>query len=312
MTRAVGRAAHAIDYARLAEAQRSRAERSLSLLRTSYLHGGALTSVGVLPSGVIVRQDGPHRRIGRGGVRGSITGFSPDSQRRLKRRLVALDFSRHHWQFITLTYPGEYSYQPRTWKNNLRALRAALERHWGDVFRGAIWRLEQQRRGAPHYHLLVCWAKPIPTRPIRRWVRETWTRVVGDTLTNATWVRTEVQDVRVTVDGGVPALMGYLCKYLGKTSHRGWLDPTTGELLPIGRCWGEWGEIPYASPTWYLLGPAELAQLVRRLRRLRPRSNYFATMTVDRFQGVFWGTAEWWTGSLRGLSWASHPLADTG
>jgi hypothetical protein len=304
--------AHAIDYNRLAAAREARSSRVASLLNVSYLHAGALTSVAVYPSGVIVRQDEPRQPLGPGGVRSNITGFSDASARRLKKKLVKLDFRQNHWQFVTLTYPGEYSYDPLMWKKNLKAFRAALERSWGDVFRGAIWRLEQQKRGAPHFHLLVCWHEKVPIRLLRTFVRQTWTRIVGGAGPNAKWVRTQVQDCRIQAVGGLPKLMSYLCKYLGKKSHSGWLDPLTGELLAVGRSWGEWGELPYAVAEVYLLGPSETAAFVRRLRKARRNSRFLSKMTVDRFQAVFWGEPEFWRNLLRGLSWDTSPGHNTG
>jgi hypothetical protein len=308
----MGGPAHQIDYSRLADLGAARARRLSSLLNVTYQHGSPLAEVQVLPSGIIVRQDDPARRLGPGGRRSSITGFSEASARRLKKKLAALEFRKNVWQFITLTYPGEYSYNPASWKRNLKAFRAQLERTWGDVFLGAIWRLEQQKRGAPHFHLLVCWSQKVPLRLIRTSVRESWTRILGGAGPNATWVRTEVQDCRIHAEGGVPKLMSYLAKYLGKKSYAGWLDPSTGELLAIGRSWGEWGQLPYAQGETYLLGPSELAQLVRRVRRLRPRSRFLASMTVERFRGVFWGEPDFWRTALRGLSWDSGPGLLTG
>lgn len=301
----MGGVAHRIDYSRLGQLTAARAERSASLLNVSYLHAGALTSVGVLPSGVVVHQDGPSAKLGPGGKRSTITGFSDASARRLKKKLVALNFRAHNWQFVTLTYPGEYSYDPLMWKRNLRAFRSHLERVWGDVFQGAIWRLEQQKRGAPHFHLLICWNQKVPLRLIRTSVRESWTRILGGAGPNARWVRTEVQECRIQADGGVPKLMSYLCKYLGKRSHSGWLNPVNGELQVIGRSWGEWGQLPYAQAEYFLLGPNELAQFVRRLRKARPASRFLSRMSADRFQGVFWGEPSFWRTLLRGLTWCS-------
>lgn len=257
------------------------------------------------PSGVIVRHDDPARKLGPGGRRGAISGFSAESRRRLKRKLVKLDFTREWWQFVTLTYPGEYQHEPASWKRNLRAYRAALERDWGDAFRGAIWRLEQQTRGAPHYHLIVCWRSEVRRKLFRKWTRETWTRILGGPPANAAWVRTRVDTVEVQQTGGVTKLLHYLSKYLAKIGHSGWLDKATGELLAVGRYWGEWGELVYASPEVYLFDPQSLAALVRRLRRLRVHSAFMAGLTVDRFLGVFWGAGEWWKGIMRGLSWPS-------
>lgn len=295
-----------VDPTILAHARNARERRLASLLHVSYLHGSRTASVEVYPSGVIVRHDDPARKLGPGGRRGAINGFSAESRRRLKRKLVKLDFSREWWQFVTLTYPGEYQHDPAGWKRNLRAYRAALERDWGDTFRGSIWRLEQQSRGAPHYHLIICWRSEVPRKLFRTWTRETWTRILGGAGPNANWVRTRVDNVEVQATGGVTKLMHYLSKYLAKVGYSGWLDSSSGELLAVGRYWGEWGQLVYAPAEVYLFDARSLAGLVRRIRRLRVHSAFMAGLTVDRFRGVFWGAGEWWKDAMRGLSWASQ------
>jgi hypothetical protein len=291
----------------LARVNAAAAARNASLLRLSYLHGSRASSVELYPSGVIVRQDDPARKLGPGGRRGAISGFSAESRRRLKRKLVKLDFQRDYWQFVTLTYPGEYSYDPSEWKRNLKAYRSALERDWSDAFAGAVWRLEQQTRGAPHYHLLICWRAEVPRKLFRTWTRETWTRILAELPRISKWVRTRVDTVEVQDDGGVTKLMHYLSKYLAKVGHTGWLEPSTGELMSVGRYWGEWGALPYCLPEVYLFQPETLATLVRRLRRLRVHSAFMSRLTIDRFQGVFWGAPAWWRMAMRGLSWDSSP-----
>lgn len=291
----------------VADALAAREGQRASLLRLSYLHGGSSAAVYVYPSGVRVTHDEPSTKLGRGGRRGAISGFSAESRRRLNRKLVALDFKRDQWQFVTLTYPGDYSYDPSEWKRNLKAFRAAVEREWGDCLGGAIWRLEQQARGAPHYHLLICWKAHIPRKLFRAWTRETWTRILNDLPRASKWVRTRVDDVQVQDVGGVTKLMHYLAKYLSKTGHTGWLEPGTGELLAVGRYWGEWGTLPYCEPEVYLFQPDTLAALVRRLRRLRATSSLFRSLTIDRFKGIFWGDASFWRMAMAGLSWNSAP-----
>lgn len=84
--------------------------------------------------------------------RGQVQGFSSASRRRLMRYVATLDSSVIPL-FVTLTYPAEFDRSYTVWKNDLHkfARRFATKYKNG----GFIWRLEPQKRGAPHYHLLV-------------------------------------------------------------------------------------------------------------------------------------------------------------
>lgn len=70
---------------------------------------------------------------------------------------------------MTLTYPREFPADGRIVKAHLRALKERLRRRWVD-FR-AIWFLEFQRRGAPHYHVMCEWDLASYGDPVlkRRW-----------------------------------------------------------------------------------------------------------------------------------------------
>ena len=91
--------------------------------------------------------DGKKQKIGR---------FTAKSKRKLQQRFAQLDRSRLKYlpKMLTLTYPKKYSSDPAVWKKNLDDF---LEHHFKPDFPNAfiIWKLEPQRRGAPHYHLLI-------------------------------------------------------------------------------------------------------------------------------------------------------------
>jgi hypothetical protein len=244
-------------------------------------------SVSIYPQGAIIE----HPMVmmaGAGGMRGEISGFSKQSRRRLQKKLIRLDMGRD-WDFVTLTYPGEYVIDAKRWHMDLEAFYAALRRKFVTQYGGALWRLEQQKRGAPHFHLLVYWAGgDVDVGELRKWVRETWTRILGKP-DNANYVRTQVLNVVVQPNGGVVKLLHYLLKYLGKIDENGWLDRTTGEVVNTGRVWGEWGKLPYAEPVIVPVEGHEWVVLARRLRRWGKGSPHLRGVTVDTLRGVLYG-----------------------
>ena len=118
-----------------------------------------------------VRLPGNGAQVG-GGKRGVCGLMSRASQRRLRDRLnqvqlVALPL------ILTLTYPGLFPLDSRTWKRHKRAFGLRLKRAYPGA--GWIWVLEYQIRGAPHFHMLVF---GIPWLD-REWLKRAWYEVVG-------------------------------------------------------------------------------------------------------------------------------------
>lgn len=72
--------------------------------------------------------------------------------------------------FVTLTYPNEWPGDWAVWKDDLRRMLQKIERACPEC--SIIWRLELQKRGAPHYHLLILGTT---------WLDEAWlTRAWGE------------------------------------------------------------------------------------------------------------------------------------
>lgn len=89
-----------------------------------------------------------------GGGRGACSGFSDASRRRLIRLTSMWNFEGQYMHFVTLTYPGVWAADWRVWKNDLRVFKQWLTRSLPSLV-GGVWRVEFQKRGAPHFHLLV-------------------------------------------------------------------------------------------------------------------------------------------------------------
>lgn len=105
-----------------------------------------------------------HDQDGDGGdePEGIIRGWSARSRARMVATMAELDLAPLLWAegapaMVTLTYPGDWERvapDGPTTKAHLRTFFERYKRAWGEPWRG-IWKLEFQRRGAPHYHLLM-------------------------------------------------------------------------------------------------------------------------------------------------------------
>jgi len=101
-----------------------------------------------------------------GGRRGSITGFSSASRKRMLEFLATIRWDMgEKTVFATLTYPGKYASVPawdiNQWKSDFEALRRRIERLSDEIM--LIWRKEFVRRKSgetkgiylPHYHCII-------------------------------------------------------------------------------------------------------------------------------------------------------------
>ena len=142
-----------------------------------------------------------------GGKRGSCRGFSQASRKRMMILLNKLKESElRKSNLITLTYHRDYV-KPTEIKKNFESFRSAFRRNYSK--HSAVWKLELQRRGSPHYHLLqfggyVC----------HRWVARTWNRIAEPEDSKHLHAGTRVERCEHASNVG-----RYLTKYLAKVEE---------------------------------------------------------------------------------------------
>ena len=127
---------------------------------------------------------------GPGGLRGEIGGYTSASRKRLRQTVLAVESAllprrrgKRFYRpatFATLTYPRVWDPDPKTWKRDLETFGKALGRRYPGAW--FIWALEIQKRGAPHFHLILHWndQRQFESYKVRQaWISETWARIVG-------------------------------------------------------------------------------------------------------------------------------------
>lgn len=161
-----------------------------------------------------------------GGKRSEIEGFSRESRKRMIEDLHKVKFAEV--LFVTLTYPAEFPHDWRVYKRNLKAFRMRVEREFGKV--QCFWRLEYQKRGAPHYHLLYL----DPPYMGKEWVSLAWYEVVGSGDVRHLKAGTNVVPIRE--EQGKALVAFYVGKYASKPDE-GIDEVDHGKT---GRHWGKW------------------------------------------------------------------------
>jgi hypothetical protein len=251
----------------------------------------------ILPAGVVVKRHMvPGIQLAH--ARGDIFGLSEGSAARLKRMLMAIPWrnfssekgsSEVRGAFATLTYPRDWPDGWQDWKRQLHNYSVRLRERW--PLRWCIWKLELQKRGAPHYHLAIAFNDPINIQAFGKWHRRAWFKIVGsDDDYHRRWGG-YATGLFVDEARGVAPLMAYLSKYICKTVAP--LDPNTGEVINTGRIWGKWGEVDQeVLATGSIIGDQSWLNLISHVRCSNDRSQFLSTLHHDQPGFTVYGDPE--------------------
>jgi hypothetical protein len=189
--------------------------------------------------------------------RGRVKEFSADAMRRLKSKVAKLERDELAKALVvTLTYPGEFPDPDdfKIYKKHLHTCEMALVRKWPEC--SGIWKLEFQKRGAAHYHLIVCGLGDLELETVRTWFRETWYRIAHNGDKHGGIAGTQVDRIK-----SVGGALCYLAKYLSKGDQT-----RPGNFT--GRYWGVHNKaaLPMAIPKEIEV-PCSVANKLRRIAR---------------------------------------------
>ena len=153
---------------------------------------------------------------------------------------------------VTLTYPADWltvAPDGKTVKKHLKAFRKRWERAWGLPLL-ALWKLEFQRRGAPHVHLftIVPDGRTAEGKHFREWLSAAWAAIVAHPDPEE-YRRHQLAGTGVDYAAGLRSsdprrIAVYFSKH-GLYAAKGyqnevpaeWQEPGKGP----GRFWGYWG-----------------------------------------------------------------------
>lgn len=189
--------------------------------------------------------------------RGVITRFTSGSKRRMFEAIIKVGELPSY--FLTLTYPSSFP----SGKDSNRMLFVFLQRYTRRGFQ-FIWRLEPQKRGAPHYHIL-CYGvdKPTIEEMSALWVR----RMIDFNRNQPRSKRSAVAHIKEHAVKAEPLANGsdsvkkvflYVGKYLSKAQELlwrsrdlGYVDYQSGEIVgDHGAAWvdgKQWGKMGFAK-----------------------------------------------------------------
>ena len=182
-----------------------------------------------------------------GGKRGEVKVFSRESRYRLFRLLHTLTFERV--TFLTLTYPDVFPVDSKVYKGHLCEFHRKFEVQWPGI--QGVWRLEFQKRGAPHFHIMLldcpyvdvgelCWM----------WKSTCHTWDMAHELLGV--------DLKLISDSRQEALIAsYLAKYIAKVDE----EDLKNDKHHAGRWWGKWN-IEEPAPMEFEISDREAQRIV--------------------------------------------------
>lgn len=232
-----------------------------------------------LPTEYLLAGETPRIKSCSGRTGRPIIRFSKKSRNNMQRRFAMIRETFAGGNFITLTYPGEFTFTPEQVKTHLATFRKRVERRFPDL--GAGWKLELKTRLSgvsegvlvPHFHMLLTpTGASLPEMIV--WVSEAWNEIVapGDAahLAAGTNVRTIVSERHA---------QNYLNKYVTKTDEFECNNFQTFENCNIGwgRRWGFFGALDMSPIFEWKLTPAEFVDFKRMtVRWLKSRGSRYA------------------------------------
>lgn len=208
--------------------------------------------------------------------RGKIKGYTAKSRKRFLEMMAKTD-QKELPIFITLTYPKIFPEAKDTKKHLDNFIKRMRRRHGIGI--GYVWKLEKQKRGAPHYHLFM-WG--LNRKELFMNISQDWYEIVGSGDPKHLAAGTKYEQI-LNRNG----LMKYASKYLAK------IDKEFDEE-EMGRIWGKGGNIPFSKECSHTLTREQAIKFNRLLRRATKQDNpsirhYFIKNTKfweDRYQDI--------------------------
>ena len=187
---------------------------------------------------VVTQYDAEALRSGHGSTRSDVGGFSRKSRRRLLKLCASIPWSLFEVRmFTTLTYPDDFPTDGREVKRHLAAFRRRFERRYGK--QAVVWKLEFQRRGAPHFHFLLSLPAAVDIVEFRSWLSAAWYEVVGSGDLRHLLAGTQ-SEVAETDCGR------YFAYGVKSTGSKEYQNQVPEGFQNVGRFWGNWN----ISPEW--------------------------------------------------------------
>jgi len=211
------------------------------------------------------------------GERELATRWSARSRSRMVQRFASLGYAPMYSDpervpvMVTLTLPGEWEAlapTPASFQRYVVRWRKRLARALGVSQLPGLWKLEFQRRGAPHLHMLVALPQRIDGEPVTAWVSRTWYEVVGSRDPRHLLAGTGIDWAESLMMTDAMRIATYFARHAAAGESKGYQHEVPGIWLESGerfRFWGYWGLKP--EEVSYRLTASQTVEALRLLRK---------------------------------------------
>lgn len=251
--------------------------------------------VSVSPASIRVSRHDPNRfgkTVDNWKPREPVVSWSDKSRAKMVERLATLDYSPFIFPnsllaFITLTYPADWLVvvpSAASAKKHLHSLRKRFEREYGRPFY-AVWKMEFQRRGAPHFHLLATVPSGVG---FSEWLSDAWTDIVNhpdpEQRANHFIAGTGVDRAKGFNSDTADRISYYFSKHSsankGVKEYQNIPPKEWVEAGSVGRFWGYWGLKPVKREV--MVSDADALFVSRCLRRWQRANSKVSRVKVWR------------------------------
>ncbi|MCO6473710.1 MAG: hypothetical protein J5I57_08270 [Melioribacteraceae bacterium] len=165
--------------------------------------------------------------------RGEIKEFSRKSKRRMMLKLSKFNYDYYETKlFLTCTFRNIFPTSKTETKQYLLSLIKRIERIDKDV--ALVWRVEKQKRGAPHFHFILCFPKFYngkEKRELSKKLKNAWGDLTHHINKYAYTLASDVRELNSNIK-----TFNYISKYSSK------VDDENAQYR-LGRIWGIRGNV---------------------------------------------------------------------
>lgn len=201
-----------------------------------------------------------------GGTRGRVREFSPAARRRLMRLMAEIHTDLYGVPvFVTLTYHDDW--ERRDWKRDVKVYLQRVLRLCPGV--DYIWRVELQKRGAPHFHLMFFspkWdRKQIVSAVNRDALARAWLSLINPDADDVSFWK---YGAKVEPLQSFRKMMKYCSKYVAKQTSQ-----SLGRDEALGRRWGRSATLATETIAEYGLSDQmdmEIRRVLKKWLQMKP------------------------------------------